>query len=48
MDATILDLKKMSQERPDGSGEGTESVPFQLVEQKPSFNGGDANEFSKR
>jgi len=25
----------------------TESVPFQLVETKPSFNGGDANEFSK-
>ncbi|MBR4775291.1 MAG: TonB family protein [Bacteroidales bacterium] len=24
-----------------------EAVPFQLVETKPSFNGGDANEFSK-
>ena len=24
-----------------------ERIPFQLVEQKPSFNGGDANEFSK-
>lgn len=24
-----------------------EAIPFQLVEQKPSFNGGDANEFSK-
>ena len=24
-----------------------ESIPFQLVEEKPSFNGGDANEFSK-
>lgn len=23
-----------------------EAIPFQLVEQKPSFNGGDANEFS--
>ena len=24
-----------------------EAIPFQFVEQKPSFNGGDANEFSK-
>ncbi len=24
-----------------------EAIPFQLVEQKPSFNGGDANEFSR-
>ena len=24
-----------------------EAIPFQLVEKKPSFNGGDANEFSK-
>ena len=24
-----------------------EAIPFQLVETKPSFNGGDANEFSK-
>lgn len=24
-----------------------EAIPFQLVEEKPSFNGGDANEFSK-
>ena len=24
-----------------------EAIPFQLVEQKPSFNGGDANEFAK-
>ena len=27
--------------------EEEEAIPFQLVEQKPSFNGGDANEFSK-
>ena len=26
---------------------GEEAIPFQLVEEKPSFNGGDANEFSK-
>lgn len=24
-----------------------EAIPFQIVEEKPSFNGGDANEFSK-
>ena len=27
--------------------ENTESVPFQSIEVKPTFNGGDANEFSK-
>ena len=27
--------------------EEEEAIPFQLVEEKPSFNGGDANEFSK-
>ena len=27
--------------------DSTEAIPFQLVEQKPSFNGGDVNEFSK-
>ncbi|MBO4341406.1 MAG: energy transducer TonB [Bacteroidales bacterium] len=27
--------------------EEEEAIPFQLVEQKPSFNGGDANDFSK-
>lgn len=26
---------------------GQDSVPFSLIEQKPTFNGGDANEFSK-
>ena len=31
----------------DGGEANPESQPFQLVEQKPSFNGGDANEFSK-
>ena len=29
------------------SQEGVETIPFQMVEQKPSFNGGDANDFSK-
>jgi outer membrane biosynthesis protein TonB len=27
--------------------DSTEALPFPLVEQKPTFNGGDANEFSK-
>ena len=31
------------QQQPQNDG----SVPFQLVEEKPTFNGGDANEFSK-
>lgn len=29
------------------SDEEEEAIPFQLVEEKPSYNGGDANEFSK-
>ena len=37
----MITLKK-GEKAPDGG-----SVPFQLVEEKPTFNGGDANEFSK-
>ena len=29
------------------SADGQEAVPFALIEQKPTFNGGDSNEFSK-
>ena len=32
---------------PVSGGSDEEAIPFQLVEQKPSFGGGDANEFSK-
>lgn len=49
-DARIIDVRRMEgrEESIADGGESTpESEPFQLVEQKPSFNGGDANEFSK-
>lgn len=39
----IMDYKEEVQEE----AVEEEAIPFQLVEQKPSFNGGDANEFSK-
>ena len=45
-DAVILDREQGSNEAEEPSDE-SERVPFQLVEHKPSFNGGDANEFSK-
>ena len=47
VDATILhkeDGPDMVVEEPENKAE---RIPFQLVEQKPSFNGGDANEFSE-
>ena len=40
----------ISEDETNNTNEGIldeESVPFQLVEEKPTFNGGDANEFSK-
>ena len=40
----ILDYKEAAVEEEEVE---EEAIPFQLVEQKPSFNGGDANEFSK-
>ena len=40
----ILDYKEATVEEEEVE---EEAIPFQLVEQKPSFNGGDANEFSK-
>ena len=45
-DAVILDREQGSNEVEDPCDE-SERIPFQLVEHKPSFNGGDANEFSK-
>ena len=47
VDATILHKEDGPDTAVEEPGSETESVPFQLVEQKPSFNGGDANEFSK-
>lgn len=46
VDAVIID-KVAGPELEDEAEDESERVPFQLVEQKPSFNGGDANEFSK-
>ena len=42
--APSVEIKTMSADTPAQEGE---AVPFQLVETKPTFNGGDANEFSK-
>ena len=41
-DGVIMIVTKNAGELPQD-----ESVPFQLVDEKPTFNGGDANEFSK-
>ena len=46
VDAAITD-KIAGPEPEDEPKDKSERIPFQLVEQKPSFNGGDANEFSK-
>ena len=49
-EATIINRSKSQANNHDSEplyGSHSESIPFQLVEKKPSFNGGDANEFSK-
>lgn len=46
IDASILDTRKWKRIEPDGKS-GTSSEKYTFVEEKPSFNGGDANEFSK-
>lgn len=45
-EASIIEVHKMNGREDDGV-DNSDSEPFQLVEQKPTFNGGDANEFSK-
>ena len=40
------DVIKEGDEQPK-KNEGKKAIPFQQVAQKPGFNGGDANEFSK-
>lgn len=47
VNATILDRVECGIIHEETCTSPGESIPFQLVEQKPSFNGGDANEFSK-
>ncbi len=49
-EASIIDVRRMDGREvsmADGGEANPESEPFQLVEQKPTFNSGDANEFSK-
>lgn len=49
-DASIIDVYRMEgrdESMADDCEDNPDSEPFRLVEQKPSFNGGDANEFSK-
>ena len=49
-EASIIDVRRMEGREAsmtDDDVANHDSVPIQLVEQKPSFNGGDANEFSK-
>ncbi|MCR5408710.1 MAG: energy transducer TonB [Bacteroidales bacterium] len=43
----IPDQQSQPVVKPAAANSDEEAIPFQLVEQKPSFNGGDANEFSK-
>jgi len=47
VDAIIVNIKKTDIYSDSPSVLESETIPFQLIEVKPSFNGGDANEFSK-
>lgn len=42
-----VDIMDYIESAPEEETVEEEAIPFQLVEEKPSFNGGDANEFSK-
>ena len=46
-DAVILDVTTSPKPQTVDVDSNSDAVPFQLVEVKPSFNGGDANEFSR-
>lgn len=46
-DARIIDGEDVVSKTSDNNKDDSDNVPFQLVEVKPQFNGGDANEFSK-
>ncbi len=43
----VSDQPEILQETVVQAPDTTETIPFQLIEVKPTFNGGDANEFSK-
>ena len=42
-----FEIMDYSESAPEEETLEEEAIPFQLVEEKPSFNGGDANDFSK-
>ena len=46
-DAVILDRRAVPYANGEDSKESNQDVPFQIIDQKPSFNGGDIDEFSK-
>ena len=46
-DAVIEDVMAMYQSQDQSSESESDTVPYQYIEKKPSFNGGGANEFSK-
>ncbi len=46
-DAVIEEVTAMHQSQDQASESEADAVPYQYIEKKPSFNGGDANEFSK-
>lgn len=46
-DAVIEDVTAMYQSQDQSSESESDTVPYQYIEKKPSFNGGGANEFSK-
>ena len=47
VDAVIEEVTAMHQPQNQASESEPNTIPFQLIEVKPSFNGGDANEFAK-
>lgn len=47
IDAVIEEVTAMYQPQEKAPESESDAIPFQLIEVKPSFNGGDANEFSK-
>ena len=47
VDAVIEEVTAMHQPQNQASESEPNTVPYQLIEVKPSFNGGDANEFAK-
>lgn len=47
VDAVISDVQHIVQQEPDLQEDASVAIPFKLVDEKPSFMGGDANMFSQ-